>query len=148
MASGKGDIFNNDLLLHILENADIATIGDAGGLLQSVSDGSVYVSLHTAGDPSAGDQETNEVAYTSYARVAVARTAGAWTTAAGATENTAAVTFPECTGLTPTAAVFVIGTASTGAGKILYWGDLDSTLAISAGITPEFAAGALDITEA
>jgi len=149
MASGKGDIFSNDLLLHILENADIATIGDASGVLGSSTAGSVYVSLHTADTGlSAGDQTTNECSYTGYARVAVARTAGAWTTASKATENTAEIAFDACTGGSSTATHFAVGTASTGTGKILYWGALTASLAISSGITPSFAAGALDLTEA
>ena len=149
MASGKGDIYANELFLHALENENIALIGDATGLLAAGTVGSVYVSLHTSVTGlSAGDQETNECSYTGYARVAVARTAGAWTTAAKATENTASVDFAECTAGSSTATHFAVGTATSGAGKILYWGELDAPLAISAGITPAFAAGALDLTEA
>ena len=149
MASGKGDIFSNDTLLHFLENADIATLGDASGVLGSATAGSVYVSLHTSVTGlSAGDQTTNECAYTGYGRVAVARAAGSWTTASKATENTSAVTFAECTAGSSTATHFAVGVASTGTGKILYWGALTASLAISAGITPAFGAGALDLTEA
>lgn len=143
--SGKGTTFKNDVLLHFLENADILTIGNAGGLLQSTVDGSVYVALHTA-DPSAGTQATSEATYTSYARVAVARTAGAWTTAAGATENTATITFPAATGGSDTITHFSVGAESAGATLLMYWGTC--SLAVSSGITPTFAAGALDITEA
>jgi len=33
----KGNTFENELLLHIFQNADIADIGDAGGLQNSVA---------------------------------------------------------------------------------------------------------------
>jgi len=42
---------------------------------------------------------------------------------------------------------FAIGTAASGAGKILYKGALSASLAISSGIQPQFGAGDLDGTE-
>ena len=42
---------------------------------------------------------------------------------------------------------FGVGTDSSGAGKLLYSGALTSSLAVSSGIQPQFAAGDLDITE-
>uniref|UniRef100_A0A6M3IND2 Uncharacterized protein n=1 Tax=viral metagenome TaxID=1070528 RepID=A0A6M3IND2_9ZZZZ len=143
----KGNTFENDLLLHVFQNAAIALIGDASGLQPSAAAGSLYVSLHTADPGEAGDQTTSECAYTSYARVAVARTAGGWTVTANAVENAGAITFPACTGGSETATYFAVGTSSAGAGKILYSGALTAGLAISSGITPAFAAGELDITE-
>lgn len=60
-------------------NVDWANVGDAAGLQNSAAAGSLYISLHSADPGEAGDQTTSEVAYTSYARVAVARTSGGWT---------------------------------------------------------------------
>ena len=40
-----------------------------------------------------------------------------------------------------------IGTAASGAGTVLYAGALSSSLAVANGIQPQFAAGALDMTE-
>jgi len=146
MAGNKGTTFKNDLLLLLLENANIATIGDATGLRGSSTAGSVYIYLHTA-DPSSGTQTTSEASYTGYARVAVARTAGAWTTASGATENTSDINFAECTAGSATITHVAIGVASgSGAGLIIYVGT--ASLAISSGITPKIAAGNLDISEA
>ena len=133
----------------ILENFTAPLVGDATGLVGSTGAGSAYIALHTADTGlSAGDQTTNEVAYTSYARVAVGRAGANWTTAAKASENTAEVAFPACTGSTATATHFSVGYATSGAGKIFFWGALDASLAISTGITPAFAAGALDLTMA
>ena len=65
-----------NLLNLIFLNLDWANIGDASGLQNSATAGSFYVSLHTSDPGEAGDQSTNEIAYTGYARVAVARTSG------------------------------------------------------------------------
>lgn len=143
----KSNTWENGLLLLVFNNDDFTTVGDAGGLLGSVSAGSLYVSLHTGDPGEGGDQTTSEAAYTSYARVAVARTTGGWTVTANAVENAAAITFVTATGGSETETYFGVGTAASAAGKLLYSGALTSGLAVSNGITPEFAAGDLDITE-
>lgn len=127
-------------------NVDWANIGDAGGLQNSATAGSFYISLHTSDPGEAGDQTTNEVAYTSYARVAVARSAGGWTRSVSTVSNTALVQFPQATGGTATATHFGIGTDLSGAGNLLLKGALNSSLSISNGIQPQFAAGALTAT--
>lgn len=107
----------------------------------------LYVSLHTSDPGEAGNQETNECAYTSYARVAVARNSGGWTVSGNQASNTAAVTWPAATGGSETATHFGIGSAASGAGVLYYSGALSASLAISSGITPEAAIGALTVTE-
>ncbi len=138
--------FETSLLSHIFANDDIANIGDATGLRGSTTAGSFYISLHTAdpGEVAASGQQTSECAYTSYARVAVARSAGGWTVSGNNVSNTAAVTFPTATGGSETATHFGIGTAASGAGVLLLSGALNATLAISNGIAPSFAIGELD----
>jgi len=143
----KGNTFENDLLLLIFNNTAAALIGDASGLQPSATAGSLYVSLHTADPGEAGTQTTNECAYTSYARVAVARSGAGWTVSGNAVTNAALVQFPQCTGGSETATCFAIGTASSGTGKVLYRGALSASLAISSGIQPQFSAGDLDGTE-
>jgi hypothetical protein len=134
------------LLDLVFLNTDWALIGDAAGLQNSAAAGSFYVSLHSADPGEAGDQTTSEVAYTSYARVAVARTSGGWTRSVSTMSNTALVQFPQCTGSTATATHFGIGTASSGAGSLLLKGALSASLSISNGIQPQFAAAALTAT--
>lgn len=134
------------LLDLIFLNTDWANIGDAGGLQNSATAGSFYISLHTANPDETGDQTTNEIAYTSYARVAVARSAGGWTRSVSTVSNTALVQFPQCTGSNGTATHFGIGTDLSGAGNLILKGALTSSLAISTGIQPQFAAGALTAT--
>ncbi len=144
----KSNSFETSLLNLVFNNTDIANIGDASGLQNSATTGSLYVSLHTGDPGETGSQTTSEATYTSYARVAVARTSGGWTISNDTVSNTAAVTFPACTGGSNTITHFGIGTDSSGAGTLLYSGALTASLAVSNGITPAFAIGALTITEA
>lgn len=112
--------FENNLLQHIFQNADITLIGDAAGLRGSVAPGSLYISLHTADPGEAGDQSTNEANYTGYARVAVPRTGVAWNVVLNVVSNLAAITFGQCTAGANTITHIGIGTSSAGAGKLLY----------------------------
>jgi hypothetical protein len=108
----------------------------------------LYLSLHTA-DPGVGNnQTTNETSYTNYARIAVARTTGGWDVpSGGATANAALAQFAQCGASGATITHVAIGTASSGPGTVLYAGALSSSLAVANGIQPQFAAGALDVTE-
>lgn len=108
----------------------------------------LYLSLHTASPGVGNDQQTNETAYTNYARIAVARTTGGWDApSGGATANAALAQFAQCGVTGATLTHVAIGTASSGAGTVLYAGALSSSLAVANGIQPQFAAGALDVTE-
>ena len=108
----------------------------------------LYLSLHTADPGVGGAQTTNETAYTNYARIAIARTTGGWDApSGGATANAALAQFAQCGASGATLTHVAIGTASSGAGLVLYAGALTSSLAVANGIQPQFAAGALDIVE-
>jgi len=133
----KGNTFENELLEHILNNDDIANIGDATGLRGSSTAGSLYVSLHTANPDETGNQASSETAYTGYARVAVARSGAAWTVTANSASPAAEIEFGECTA-SPGGAIthFAVGTASSGTGKILYKGAVSPNLTMGVGVTP------------
>jgi len=109
----------------------------------------LYLSLHTA-DPGVGNsQETNETAYTNYVRIPIERTTSGWDVpSGGATANAALAQFAQCGVSGATLTHVAIGTALSGAGTVLYAGALSSSLAVANGIQPQFAAGALDVTEA
>lgn len=143
----KSNAFETDLLRHIFNNDAISLVGDATGLRGSTTAGSLYVSLHTADPDEAGTQSTSETSYTNYARVAVARTTGGWTVSGDTVSNAALVQFAQCGATGATLTHFGVGTDSSGAGKLLYSGALTSSLAVSSGIQPQFAAGDLDVTE-
>lgn len=138
--------FATALLDLLLQNTALANIGNAGGLQPSSAAGSLYIALHTANPGAGGNQSTSEAAYTGYARVAVARTSGGWTVSGDAYQNTATVSFGACTAGSETETYFSIGTSPTGTGMILLSGALTSSLAVSSGITPNFAAGVLNGT--
>lgn len=143
----KSNSWENGLQLLLFNNTNFANVGDATGLRGSSTAGSLYVSLHTSDPGEAGDQTTNESGYTSYARVAVARTSGGWTITNNSVANAALITFPAATGGSSTVTHFGIGTASSGTGVLLGSGALGASLAVSNGITPEFAIGALTWSE-
>jgi hypothetical protein len=143
----KGNTFENDLLQLIFNNVDIADVGDAGGLQNSATAGSLYIALHTGDPGEAGTAATSESAYGSYARVAVARTVGGWTVATNTATNAALIQFPECSSGSETITHVSITTASSGASKILYSGALTASRAISSGIQPQFAISSLSVTE-
>ncbi len=136
----------NNLMKLIFTNTAWAGIGDAGGLQPSVAAGSYYLSLHTANPGETGDQTTSEANYTSYARVAVNRTAGGWTVSGNQASNTALVQFPQSTGGTNTITHIGVGTASSGAGELVYYSALNASITVQNLNTPQFLAGSLTIT--
>ena len=56
----KSNTFENDILQLVLNNVDIADIGDAAGLQNSATAGSLYIALHTADPGETGTATTNE----------------------------------------------------------------------------------------
>jgi hypothetical protein len=107
-----------------------------------------FVALHTA-DLTAGtnSQAQNETSYTNYARQSVARSTGWNAASGGATANAATISFPQCGTTGATLTHVSTGVAVSGATAVWHFGALNSSLAVSSGITPQFSAGALTITE-
>lgn len=133
----KSNTTENDVLLKLFNNTALSWDANTN----------LYVALHTADPGEAGTQTTSEATFTSYARVTVARTSGGFTVSGATASNTALIQFPACTGGSNTITHFSVGTATSGVGQILYSGALTSSLAVSSGIQPQFAIGALTITE-
>ena len=139
----KGDTFENDWLRLIFNATAIANIADnaATGPLTNL-----YVSLHTADPGEAGNQTTSEATYTGYARVAVARTTGGFTVTTNSVSPVATISFPAGTGGSGTVTHFAVGTASSGAGKLLYSGTVTPNIVTGNGVTPQLTT-ASTITE-
>lgn len=129
----KGDTFENDLLKLVFNATAIANIADNAASSPLTN---LYVSLHTADPGDTGNQTTSETAYTSYARVAVARTTGGWTVTANSVSPVANIDFPACTGGTSTITHFGVGTALSSTGKLLYKGTVTPNISVSTGVTP------------
>lgn len=145
MANNKSNDFESDVVNHIFITTAFPTLA-----------ADLYISLCTGDPTDACDQRgltsaPNECDYTGYARKAVTRNGTNWDLSSGgvAVTNLTVIQFDPCTGGTNQATHFVIGTtAGTGAGRALYHGELSGAgLAISDGITPEFAIGTLSISE-
>lgn len=140
----KGNTFENDWLKLIFNATAIADLADNDATSPLTS---LYVSLHTADPGEAGTQSTSETAYTGYARVAVARTVGGWTVTNNSVSPVANIDFGECSA-SPGAAIthFAVGTASSGAGKLLYSGTVTPNITMAVGVIPRLTT-ASTITE-
>jgi len=143
----KSNALENAWLLHLFNNSDIALVGDATGLRGSTAAGNLYLSLHTSDPGEAGDQTTNEISYTSYARAAVPRSGAGFTVAGNSVSLTSAVNWPIGTGGSGTATHFGIGVASSGAGVLLYSGPATPNTVCGLGVTPQMSTAAGLVTE-
>lgn len=129
-----GNTFENDILKLIFNATAIANIADNAASSPLTN---LYISLHTSDPGEAGDQTTNETSYTSYARVAVARSGSGWTVTANSVSPVATISFPACTGGTATITHFAVGTASSSTGKLLISGTVSPNISVSSGVTPQ-----------
>jgi hypothetical protein len=92
--------------------------------------------LHTADPADAGTLSTSEVAYTSYARVNVARTSGGWAEASGTVTPVANIDFPAGTGGSGTVTHWSTGKSGGGAAAALWQGTVTPNIVTGNGITP------------
>lgn len=93
--------------------------------------------LHTADPGDSGTQTTSEAAYTSYARVSVARTSGGHTVTGNSVSPVAAVSFPAGTGGSGTDTFFSTGKTGGGASAILLSGAVSPSIVSGNGVTPQ-----------
>jgi hypothetical protein len=140
----KSTTYCNDLMKLLFNASAIANIADNAASSPLTN---LYLSLHTADPGVGGAQTTNETSYTNYVRIPVARTSGGWTVTSNSAVNTALAQFAQCGASGATITHVAIGTSLSGAGKVLYAGALNSSLAVANGIQPQFAASALTATE-
>jgi hypothetical protein len=134
--------------------ASLAGIGDAAGLQPSATAGALYISLHTASPGKDGDQSSNEIGYSGYARQPVARAATSWfvtaptVAAPGSAWNLTAVTFPADSGASAaqTATHAGLGTSLSGAGYLLLVAPLSASVVVTAGVVPQFLSAAVLFT--
>lgn len=130
----------NDILNYLLRGVDPSWGGAT----------TLYLSLHTGTIGGGGNQSTNEVAYTGYSRVAVARNAsGDFEVASGgASQNNDLIQFgnPTAGSFPITATHVAIGVESSGVGTVLEYAPLDNALIINQNVQPQFLVGTLDFT--
>lgn len=139
----KSNAFENALLQLIFNATAIANLADNAASAPLTN---LYVSLHTADPGETGNQSTSEATYTSYARVAVARTSGGWTVTNNSVSPVANIDFPAATGGSSTVTYFGVGSASSGAGVLYYSGTVTPSISVTSGVTPRLTT-ASTITE-
>lgn len=121
----KGTTSSNDYLRLVYNATAIGNIADNAAASPLTN---LQVSLHSAYPGVGGDQTTGEISYTGYARVAVARSGSGWTVTGNSVSPVAQINFGQCTGGTATASFFAVGTAASGAGKLLHFGPIGTKL--------------------
>lgn len=102
-----------------------------------------YLALFTS-DPGETASLAAEANYTGYARVALTK-ASAWTDGGSSFTNAAMVQFGQCTAGSSTCTHFAVVDTSSGGVTQMISGTLTPTLAVTAGIQPQFAIGDLEI---
>jgi hypothetical protein len=91
---------------------------------------SYWISLHTASPGEGGDQTTNETAYTGYA--------------GGSVTNDAEIAFGQCSASPGAAITHVgLGKASSAAGTLMLFNELDNSVTMQVGTVPIFSSGEL-----
>lgn len=140
---GKATAFSSSLLGLIFNASTIANLAINATSSPATN---LYVSLHTADPTASGNQSSSEATYTSYARVAVARSNVGWTITSNSVSPAATISFPACTGGSNTITNFGIGLGSSGSGTLLYSGTVTPNISVSSGVTPQLTT-ATTVTE-
>lgn len=137
----KGNTWANDLIKAIYQN-------DTTALDAVLALSEFYVALHTADPGASGSQNTNEVSYTGYTRVAVTRDSSGWNISGRVVSPVDPITFPAVAGAAGNIATHVsIGTAISGAGKIIEKGAITPNISCDLGSEPSLKNTSI-ITEA
>jgi hypothetical protein len=123
-----------NILKLLMQAVNWANIADNAGSSPATI---IYVSLHTADPGTSGNQTTNEAAYTSYARVAVARDGTGWSLSGNTISPGANINFPTSTGGSETETFAGIGLSSSGAGVLLWSGAITPSIVVTSGVTPQ-----------
>ena len=138
----KQNDFEADLLKLIFQAVAIPDLAENDTTSPATT---LTVALHTGDPGEAGTQATSEIAYTGYARVAVARTTGGWAITGNSISPVANIDFGEMTGGAGGTVTFVsVGTGV--ANKLLYSGAVSPTIAVVNGVIPRITT-ASTITE-
>ena len=143
--AGKSDAWEQAILKMLFNATALANVMDNAASSPLTN---LYVSLHTADPTDGGTQSSNEVTtgqYATYARVAVARTAGGWTvsgTSPCSVSPVAAINFPttSAVGTGCTVTHFGIGSLASGAGTLFYAGTITPNIVVpatTAGVIPQ-----------
>lgn len=131
--SEASDAFENALALLYFNGTNWANVADNAASSPITN---WQISLHTSSPGDAGNQTTNEIGYTSYARKAVARTSGGFTVTGGVAVFAANQDFVAGTGGSGTATHLGLGTASSSTGILHMYGAVTPNIVCGNGVTP------------
>lgn len=123
--------FETDLLELIFNTTTIGNLADDAGTSPATT---ITVALHTADPGEAGTQATSEATYTSYARVAVARSGAGWTVTGNSVSPAANISFPEATGGSETITHWSVGTGVSN--YMIASGTVTPNISVTTGVTP------------
>jgi len=132
----KSNAFETDLLEMIFNAVAISSLDSTGGSTD------LWVGLHEGDPGEAGDQTTNETAYTGYTRIATDRSTASsgWTVASGSASPVSAITFPQATSTSTGTITFAsVGLSSSGTGYLIYSGALSPTINYGQNVTPQLS---------
>lgn len=129
----------NALIRLILQGDAIATLANNATSSPLTN---LYLGLYTSAPGAAGTQATNEISYTGYARRLVARNGTGWTVSGNEGALAAALEFGEMTaGAGGTVTHIGLGTLVSGAGLLLVYGALNTSIPVQVGVVPRLRAG-------
>lgn len=143
----KSTTFCNDVLALVFNATAIANLAQNNATSPATD---IRVALHTATPGVGGTQLTSEISYTGYARVNVVRTTSGWPAPSGGVISPAAnIDFGQMTAGTGGTVTFAsLGTnPSTTADKMLMFGAVSPSIAVSNGVTPRITAAGSTVTE-
>lgn len=130
--------FAGQLLKLIGNGTAIANIADNAAASPLTN---LYWALHSA-DPAGGNQATSEIAYTGYARVASLRTSSGLVVVGSSILPVADFSFPNPSAAAGAVATFIsLGSAASGAGKLLWSGALSTPITVAIGNPPLISGG-------
>lgn len=131
--SAASDALENGLMLLLFNGTNYANVADNAATSPFTN---WYFGLNTGDPGDSGNQTTNEAAYTSYAREAVARTSGGFTVTGGQAVLAANLDFTAATGGSETETHFSIGSAASGTGILKVYGAIAPNIVVSSGVQP------------
>lgn len=130
----KSSTFSNQFLKLITNATGIPGLADNAA---TAPNSQLFVALHGSDPGIGGNQTTNEIAYTGYARVGVARSTSGFTVTGNSVSPVANIQFPAGTGGSGTVNFWSVGTVATpGTGTILWSGTVSPPIQVGNGVTP------------
>lgn len=133
----KSTTFANSVLALFFNGTAIPDLAQDDGSSPATT---LTVALHTASPGVGGTQSTNEISYTGYARIAVARTSGGWTVSAGSVVPVANIDFGVMTaGTGGTVTHWSVGSGVSN--YLMYFGTVTPNIVVANGVTPRLTTG-------